>query len=73
MNIACPHCGTQATQLGCTAPIAGSAEFAFQCLSRSCGKKFTGVLTLSRADPGNVQRFSDGSGKPLTDAIGTDC
>ena len=73
MNIACPHCGTHANQMGRAAHTAGSEEFAFQCLSRSCGKKFTGVLTLSRGDPGNIERFSDRSGNTLTVPIGTDC
>lgn len=73
MNIACPHCGTHATQLGRAAPTAGSEEFAFQCLSQSCGKKFTGVLTLSRGDLGNIERFSDRAGNTLTVPVGTDC
>ncbi len=73
MNIACPHCGTHSTQLGQAGHTAESQEFAFQCLNQSCGKKFTGVLTLSRGDLGNIKRFSDGSGKSLSVPIGTDC
>lgn len=73
MDIACPHCCATATLLGRAAHGTGSPEFAFQCVSQSCGKKFTGVLTLSRGDPGNIERFSDRSGHPLADFVGTDC
>lgn len=73
MNIACPHCGTHAAELGGSGHLAARQEFAFQCLSQSCGKKLTGVLTLSRGDPGNIERFSDRFGKPLAEMVGTDC
>lgn len=73
MEIPCPHCGNKSHQFGQKYHTMDSAEFAFQCLGQSCRKTFTGVMTLSRGAPVNVERFSDRHGLPLAVENSTDC
>lgn len=69
----CPHCGSQADEVGSKAKSVDLTEFTFRCTNKACLSAFTGVLTLTRGSVPGAQNFlgrpspGDKAGEAITD------